>query len=59
MSSKVDSGRIETILAAVVLVAVIALFVRFQLREAPPPAPELPTAAEVSTPVAPDATPQN
>ena len=41
MSKRFDSGRIETVLAAIVLLAVIGLFVRFQLVEkdaAPEPA---------------------
>ena len=53
MSKKrVDSGRIETALAAVVLLAVIGLFVRFQLvdRDAPPEPAR--TATEVSEPAA-------
>jgi hypothetical protein len=52
-SSKIDSGRIETVLAAVVLLAVIGLFVRFQLVETnTPPEPtqiEAPAAAEPSS----------
>ena len=60
MSSKMDSGRIETLLAGIVLIAVIGLFVRFQLvKDAPPPAPALPTASEVSEPVPADAAPRN
>lgn len=54
MSSKrVDSGRIETVLAAVVLLAVIGLFVRFQLveQDAAPEAVriETPAVAEPTT----------
>ena len=52
-SSKLDSGRIETVLAAVVLLAVIGLFVRFQWVETEtPPEPaqiEAPAVAEPSS----------
>ena len=39
--SNYDSAKVETVLAAIVLLAVIALFVRFQIVEdqAPPPPP--------------------
>lgn len=46
-SSKFDSGRIETVLAAIVLLAVIGLFVRFQLVDANTP----PEPAQIETPV--------
>ncbi|RMG17375.1 MAG: hypothetical protein D6731_04260 [Planctomycetota bacterium] len=54
----VDSGRVETILAALVLIAVVALFVRFQLLggEAPTEPGPVETPA-VGEPVAPDALP--
>jgi len=62
MSKKpVDSGRVETILAAVVLLAVIGLFIRFQLVEGGNTNAPEPTTIEtkaVAEPVAPDAVPE-
>lgn len=43
--SWVDSGRVETVVALAVLVAVIALFVKFYR---PAPAPQLPPTVEAA-----------
>jgi hypothetical protein len=46
-SSWVDSGRVETVVALAVLVAVIALFVKFYR---PTPEPQVPATVEARTP---------
>jgi hypothetical protein len=48
---KVDNAKVETVLAAIVLLAVIALFVRFQIVEDHQPAPPPPAVQAIEQPV--------